>query len=73
MSQDTLPNRQHCEPRLVRNSTGLPEATDSGEGIERPLRPILMTLFAFALGLLPLQRAIGGGTEMRVALGVAVF
>ncbi|HUQ69618.1 MAG TPA: efflux RND transporter permease subunit [Planctomycetaceae bacterium] len=37
------------------------------------LRPILMTSFAFALGVLPLVRAIGAGAEMRVALGVAVF
>ena len=32
-----------------------------------------MTSFAFALGVLPLVRAIGAGAEMRVALGVAVF
>jgi len=37
------------------------------------LRPILMTSFAFALGVLPLVLAKGAGAEMRVALGVAVF
>jgi multidrug efflux pump len=37
------------------------------------LRPILMTSFAFILGVVPLVVAKGAGAEMRVALGVAVF
>jgi multidrug efflux pump len=37
------------------------------------LRPILMTSFAFILGVLPLAMAHGAGAEMRVALGVTVF
>jgi multidrug efflux pump len=37
------------------------------------LRPILMTSFAFILGVLPLALAKGAGAEMRVGLGVAVF
>ena len=37
------------------------------------LRPILMTSFAFILGVVPLVLAQGAGAEMRVALGVAVF
>ena len=37
------------------------------------LRPILMTSFAFVLGVLPLVTAVGAGKEMRQALGVAVF
>ena len=37
------------------------------------LRPILMTSFAFILGVLPLARAEGPGAEMRQALGTAVF
>src|SRR5439155_428396 len=37
------------------------------------LRPILMTSFAFILGVLPLARATGPGAEMRQALGTAVF
>lgn len=37
------------------------------------LRPILMTSFAFILGVLPLLRAVGAGAEMRHALGVVVF
>jgi NodT family efflux transporter outer membrane factor (OMF) lipoprotein len=37
------------------------------------LRPILMTSFAFILGVLPLARATGPGAEMRRTLGTAVF
>lgn len=37
------------------------------------LRPILMTSFAFILGVLPLLRAQGAGAEMRQALGTSVF
>ena len=37
------------------------------------LRPILMTSFAFILGVVPLIIADGAGAEMRKALGVAVF
>lgn len=37
------------------------------------LRPILMTSFAFTLGVVPLVIASGAGAEMREALGVAVF
>ena len=37
------------------------------------LRPILMTSFAFILGVVPLMIAVGAGAEMRRALGVAVF
>jgi hydrophobe/amphiphile efflux-1 (HAE1) family protein len=37
------------------------------------LRPILMTSFAFILGVLPLLVAQGAGAEMRHALGTVVF
>jgi multidrug efflux pump len=37
------------------------------------LRPILMTSFAFILGVVPLVIATGAGAEMRQSLGVAVF
>jgi HAE1 family hydrophobic/amphiphilic exporter-1 len=37
------------------------------------LRPILMTAFAFILGVLPLMIAQGAGAEMRQSLGTAVF
>ena len=37
------------------------------------LRPILMTAFAFILGVVPLAFATGAGSEMRQALGTAVM
>jgi HAE1 family hydrophobic/amphiphilic exporter-1 len=37
------------------------------------LRPILMTSFAFILGVAPLVFATGAGAEMRQSLGTAVF
>ncbi|RYE72180.1 MAG: multidrug efflux RND transporter permease subunit, partial [Hyphomicrobiales bacterium] len=37
------------------------------------LRPILMTSFAFIMGVLPLVSSTGAGAEMRHAMGVAVF
>jgi hydrophobe/amphiphile efflux-1 (HAE1) family protein len=37
------------------------------------LRPILMTSFAFILGVVPLTIATGAGAEMRQSLGTAVF
>jgi multidrug efflux pump len=37
------------------------------------LRPILMTSFAFTVGVIPLMLAKGAGAEMRRALGTAVF
>ncbi|MFN8726019.1 MAG: efflux RND transporter permease subunit [Rhodospirillales bacterium] len=37
------------------------------------LRPLLMTAFAFILGVVPLVTATGPGAEMRQSLGTAVF
>jgi len=36
-------------------------------------RPIMMTSFAFILGVVPLVLAVGAGAEMRQSLGTAVF
>jgi hydrophobe/amphiphile efflux-1 (HAE1) family protein len=43
------------------------------EAVRLRLRPILMTSFAFILGVVPLAIATGAGAEMRRSLGVAVF
>lgn len=43
------------------------------EAAKMRLRPILMTSFAFILGVVPLVLATGAGAEMRQVLGVTVF
>jgi multidrug efflux pump len=43
------------------------------EAARERLRPILMTSFAFILGVFPLVIAEGAGHEMRRTLGMAVF
>jgi multidrug efflux pump subunit AcrB len=48
-------------------------SASSGKAATRRLRPILMTSFAFILGVVPLLVGEGAGAEMRKALGTAVF
>ena len=43
------------------------------EAARTRLRPILMTSFAFILGVVPLVIAQGAGAEMRISLGTATF
>ena len=43
------------------------------EGSRRRFRPILMTSFAFILGVLPLVLASGAGASARKSIGVTVF
>jgi multidrug efflux pump len=43
------------------------------EACRMRLRPIMMTSFAFILGVIPLVLATGAGSEMRKTLGIAVF
>ncbi|MEP4891183.1 MAG: multidrug efflux RND transporter permease subunit [Aliiglaciecola sp.] len=52
---------------------GVPLYKAAVEAATLRLRPILMTSFAFILGVVPLVIATGAGAEMRQALGVAVF
>jgi multidrug efflux pump len=56
-----------------REEAGLSRWDAAVEACRLRLRPILMTSFAFILGVVPLLRASGAGAEMRQALGTAVF
>ena len=47
--------------------------TAAVDAAQSRLRPILMTSFAFILGVVPLVIATGAGAEMRQSLGTAVF
>jgi HAE1 family hydrophobic/amphiphilic exporter-1 len=53
------------------SGTSLIEAALAGAKVR--LRPILMTAFAFILGVVPLVLATGSGAHGRVLLGLAVF
>jgi HAE1 family hydrophobic/amphiphilic exporter-1 len=48
-------------------------AAAAAQAARTRLRPILMTSFAFILGVVPLVTAAGAGAEMRQSLGTAVF
>jgi multidrug efflux pump len=52
---------------------GKPRFEATVEACKLRLRPILMTSFAFILGVVPLVLAKGAGFEMRSTLGIAVF
>ncbi|HVX63437.1 MAG TPA: efflux RND transporter permease subunit, partial [Pirellulales bacterium] len=52
---------------------GMPLREAVLEACRLRLRPILMTSFAFILGVVPLVIAHGAGAEMRQTLGLAVF
>jgi len=52
---------------------GLAPRDAAVEAARARLRPILMTSFAFILGVLPLMMGSGPGWELRQALGTAVF
>ncbi len=52
---------------------GKPRREATLEACHLRLRPIVMTSFAFILGVLPLISSHGAGAEMRRTLGVAVF
>ncbi len=52
---------------------GRPRGEATLEACRLRLRPILMTSFAFILGVVPLVVAVGAGAEMRNSLGTAVF
>jgi hydrophobe/amphiphile efflux-1 (HAE1) family protein len=55
------------------HEAGRPAREATLEACRLRLRPIMMTSFAFILGVVPLVIAHGAGAEMRRALGKAVF
>ena len=59
--------------REIQSKEGLSARDAAVESCRLRLRPILMTSFAFILGVYPLVVAKGAGFEMRQALGTAVF
>jgi multidrug efflux pump subunit AcrB len=56
-----------------RREEGMDGRTATLQASRLRLRPILMTSFAFILGVVPLVVAAGAGAEMRRSLGLAVF
>ncbi|HVK10049.1 MAG TPA: multidrug efflux RND transporter permease subunit [Gemmataceae bacterium] len=56
-----------------KREAGMPRFEAAVEAATQRLRPILMTSFAFILGVVPLLIGTGAGAEMRKALGTAVF
>ncbi len=52
---------------------GADAVTAAIEGSRRRFRPILMTSFAFILGVLPLVLASGAGASARQSIGITVF
>ena len=59
--------------RERRLSDGQPILEAAVEASRLRFRPILMTSFAFILGVLPLVTAVGAGANARHSLGISVF
>jgi multidrug efflux pump subunit AcrB len=57
----------------ARREAGTDRYTGTLEACKLRLRPIVMTSFAFILGVVPLMISVGAGAEMRRTLGTAVF
>lgn len=58
---------------IAQEKQGADPITAVLEAAHLRLRPILMTSFAFIAGVIPLVLASGAGSEMRQAMGIAVF
>src|SRR5208337_1066723 len=56
-----------------RRAEGMDIAKAAVEGARLRFRPIIMTSFAFILGVLPLVTATGAGASARTSIGIAVF
>jgi len=58
---------------LERRTAGLSVAAAAAEGARMRFRPVMMTSFAFIMGLVPLVVAVGPGAGSMVAVGVPVL
>ena len=56
-----------------RRAEGMDIVKAAVEGARLRFRPIIMTSFAFILGVFPLVRATGAGASARTSIGIAVF
>lgn len=59
--------------KMKMDNDGLPPFEAAIEGARLRFRPILMTSFAFILGVVPLMTATGAGAEARRVMGTSVF
>jgi HAE1 family hydrophobic/amphiphilic exporter-1 len=59
--------------KMLHEEQGKPLYEAALESAKLRLRPILMTSFAFMLGVVPLLTASGAGAEARKVMGIAVF
>lgn len=59
--------------KMLHEEQGKPLFEAALEAARLRLRPILMTSFAFMLGVVPLLTAAGAGAEARKVMGMAVF
>ena len=57
----------------AQRKSGMPRRESTLAACQLRLRPIIMTSFAFILGVVPLMVSEGAGAEMRRTLGIAVF
>ncbi|MBI2805131.1 MAG: efflux RND transporter permease subunit [Planctomycetes bacterium] len=57
----------------TQREAGVPRYEATLQACQLRLRPIIMTSFAFILGVVPLMISQGAGAEMRQTLGIAVF
>jgi HAE1 family hydrophobic/amphiphilic exporter-1 len=57
----------------AKNDGGMPVRESALESARLRFRPILMTAFAFILGVVPLMRASGAGAGAQNVMGTAVF
>jgi len=57
----------------MENERGIPLMEAAMSSAKLRFRPILMTAFAFILGVTPLLTATGAGSQARIVMGMAVF